>query len=199
MARVLAVSEQEVPPQLRTSLLSQLRVYDDVRILPGAHRSPESGAFKNVTMRLSGTETGLSGDLFSANWFMGVSVLEVPGNVARPLLENPAKRASALRKLAEAVPSELADASVEVGPTLDGDADDKDTQAWVAGFDSPGCCVGLYSAQQTKAPGDGAVSGMNRVHHTYYLVVKAGGGVAADASRAPLCRTHARQVARRRA
>ena len=131
-------------------------------------------------MRLSGTETGLSGDLFSANWFMGVSVLEVPGNVARPLLENPAKRASALRKLAEAVPSELADASVEVGPTLDGDADDKDTQAWVAGFDSPGCCVGLYSAQQTKAPGDGAVSGMNRVHHTYYLVVKAGGGVAAQ-------------------
>lgn len=187
MARVLAVSEQEVPPQLRTSLLSQLRVYDDVRILPGAHRSPESGAFKNVTMRLSGTETGLSGDLFSANWFMGVSVLEVPGNVARPLLENPAKRASALRKLAEAVPSELADASVEVGPTLDGDADDKDTRAWVAGFDSPGCCVGLYSAQQTKAPGDGAVSGMNRVHHTYYLVVKAGGGVAAQTFHARLC------------
>lgn len=187
MARVLAVSEQDVSQTLRSALLQQLRVYDEVRILPAAYRSPESSAFKNVTIRLSGTESGLSGDLFSPNWFMGVSVLEVPSEIAQPLLEDPKKRATALDKLAKAIPSELADASVEVGPGLDGDDNDRDTKPWEAGFDSPGCCVGLYSAQQTKAPGDTAVTGMDRVHHTYYLVAKAGGGIAAQTFHARLC------------
>ena len=187
MARVLAVTEQEIPQALRHALLQQLRVYDDVRILPGAHRSPESSAFKNVTMRLSGTETGLGGDLFSSNWFSGVSVLEVPGEIARPLLRDPQKRAAALQKMTNAITSELADASIEVGPMLEGDEHDKDTKPWLAGFDSPSCCVGLYSAQQTKAPGDSALPGTNRIHHTYYLVVKAGGGIAAQTFHARLC------------
>lgn len=187
MARVLAVNDYEVPQSLRSALLSQLRVYDDVRVLPGAHRSPESGAFKNVTMRLSGTEPGLSGELFSQNWFTGVSVIELPGEIAQPLLKDPRKRAAALQKLAAAVPSELADASVEVGPALEGDDNDRDTKAWLAGFDSPSCCVGLYSAQQTKAPGDAAHTGMQRIHHTYYLAVKAGGGIAAQTFHARLC------------
>ena len=187
MARVLAVADQEVPTAVRSALVAQLRMYDEARVLPAAQRSPESGALKNVVLRLSGKEPGLSSELFSANWFMGVSVLEVPVDVARPLLADQDRRAAALRRLADAVQSELADASVQVGPLLDGDGDDRDLEAWVAGFDSPGCCVGLYSAQQTKAPVDTTPAGMDRVHQTYYLVAKAGGGVAAQTFHARLC------------
>lgn len=187
MARVLAVTDQDVPASLRSALLSHLRVYDEVRILPDAHRSPESSAFKNVAIRLSGTEPGLSGDLFSSNWFAGVSVLEVPSEIAQPLLDDPKNRAVTLEKLVSAVPSELADADLEVGPGIDGDENDRDKKPWEAGFDSPGCCVGLYSARQTKAPGDGSLTGLDRTHHTYYLVAKAGGGIAAQTFHARLC------------
>jgi hypothetical protein len=177
MARVLGL--EEVSPGLKSALGSCLRVYDEAVVLPQAHRSTESGGFKNVAMRLSGTEGELSGEIFSPNWFAGVSAVAVPTSVAEPLLKDPRKRAAALAKLVAAIPSEMEGADVQVGPDIDGDEHDRDTKPWQAGFDSPGCCVGLYSAQQSRAP-DTQVQGMHRIHNTYFLVCKAGGGAAAQ-------------------
>ena len=82
-----------------------------------------------------------------------------------------------LDKLVASIPSECADSSLRVGPELDCDSDDRDAKEWVAGFDGPGCCVGLYSAEHSAAP-DPALRGMNRVHAATYLVCKAGAGLA---------------------
>lgn len=170
---------EEISPKVRGGLSSSLRVCDEAVCLPGADRSTESGAFKNVVMRLSGTDNELYTDIFSSSWFQGVSVVAVPNDVAEPLLKDPSKRAAALKRLADAIPSELADTELTVGPQLDGDQDDRDTASWSAGFDSTGNCVGLYSAMQNKAPEVG-MSGMNRAHRAFYLVCKAGGGVASQ-------------------
>ena len=177
MARILGL--EEVGHSLRSSLQGCLRVSDEAIVLPSAGRSNESGAFKNVVFRLSGSDGEVNPEIFSPNWFAGVSAVVVPTDVAETLMRNPAKRAAALKKLASCIPSEMADSDVQVGPSLDGDDTDRDKKGWTAGFDSASCCVGLYSARQSRAP-DVAVPGMNRVHSAYYLVCKAGGGVAAQ-------------------
>tara|TARA_X000001036_G_scaffold24790_1_gene20686 strand:- start:6698 stop:8050 length:1353 start_codon:yes stop_codon:yes gene_type:complete len=166
-------------PKVRGGLTGALRVCDEAVILPSATRSTESGAFKNVVMRLSGTDNELPTDIFSPNWFVGVSAVSVPAEVAEPLLKDPSKRAAALKKLAEKIPSELHDSELSVGPAIGGDANDRDVDSWVAGFDSGNNCVGLYSALQNRAPTNGVV-GMSRAYKAYYLVCKAGGGVAAQ-------------------
>lgn len=177
MARVLGL--EEVSAGLKSALGSCLRVYDEAVVLPQAHRSSESGGFKNVAMKLSGTEPELSAEIFSPNWFSGVSAVAVPTEIAEPLIKDPRKRAATLAKLVAAIPSEMEGAEIQVGPELDGDDADRDTATWEAGFDSPGCCVGLYSAQQSRSP-DASVQGMHRIHNTYFLVCKAGGGAAAQ-------------------
>ena len=72
-----------------------------------------------------------------------------------------------------------------MGPGLDGDEHDRDKEGWSAGFDSPSCCVGLYSARQSRAP-DTGMNGMSRAHSAYFLVCKAGGGTAATTFHARL-------------
>jgi len=176
MARLLGL--EEIAPSLKHALGSVLRLCDEATVLPSAGRSAETGAFKNVAMKLSGTDAGLSPDLFSAQWFSGVSLVSVPREVAEPLLRDPAKRAAALKRLVAAIPSEMADAELQVGPELDGDESDRDKAAWTAGFDGPSCTVGLFSARQSRAP-EAGLSGMDRAHSAYFLVCKAGGGVAA--------------------
>ncbi len=156
-----------------------MRVCDEAVVLPVAGRSSESGAFKNVCMRLSGSDRELNPDIFSPNWFAGASVVVVPPEAAEAVVRNPAKRAAALKKLVAKIPSEMADSNVQVGPSIDGDENDRDKQGWIAGFDSGSCCVGIYSARQSREPEAGQ-SGMTRVHSAYYLVAKAGGGVAAQ-------------------
>ena len=154
-------------------------------MLPSAGRSAESGSFKNVVFRLSGSDGEMNPDLFSPAWFAGVSAVVVPTEIAEQLTRDPGRRAAALHKLREKIPSEMADSDLEVGPSLDGDADDRDKEGWLAGFDSGSCCVGLYSARQSRAP-EAGLTGMNRVHSAYYLVCKAGGGVAAQTFHARL-------------
>ena len=178
MAHILCLDEEEAA-NVKPALASVLRVYDDAIILPQGHRSLESGSFKNVAMRLDGAEPKLAADVFSPNWFSGVSVLQVPEDVAEPLLRDQRKRSEALQRLVEAIPSEMEGSDVQVGPGLDGDGDDRDTAAWEAGFDSPSCCVGLYSAQQSRSP-EAGLTGMHRIHNAYFLVCKAGGGLAAQ-------------------
>lgn len=183
MARILSL--EECPTKLRNELQSSLRVCDEAVVLPAASRSSESGAFKNVVFRLSGTDAELDPDVFSPAWFAGVSAVVVPTEAAERLLHEPARRAAALQKLKDKIPSEMADSDLQVGPELDGDDDDRDKQGWVAGFDSGSCCVGLYSARQSRAP-EAGLTGMNRVHSAYYLVCKAGGGLAAQTFHARL-------------
>lgn len=154
-------------------------MYDDAFILPQAHRSSEGGGFKNVAVKLDGVERDLTSDLFSPNWFSGVSAVAVPAELAEALLRDPRRRAQALERLVAAIPSEMESSDVQVGPTLDGDDQDRDVATWTAGFDAPGCCVGLYSAQQSRSP-DAGVTGMHRIHNAYFLVCKAGGGLAAQ-------------------
>lgn len=176
MARIMAL--QQVDSHLASSIASSLRVVDEVVVLPHAHRSAESGAFKNVVVKLDGAEPDLDPGVFAANMFTGMSAIRVPSNVAEALLCDPARRATVLNKLANLVPSEVVSTQVQVGPDLDGDDEtSKDVKEWVAGFDGPGCCVGLYAAQESRAPESGR-QGMHRVHNAYYLVCKAGGGIA---------------------
>lgn len=179
MARVFGLDEEHCTAGLRQALQNNLRLYDECIVLPQAHRSTESGGFKNVAMRLSGTEQELSSEVFSPNWFMGVSAALVDPVEAEALLKNPTRRKAALARLASVIPSEMEGADVTVGPELDGDEHDRDIKSWTPGFDSPGCCVGLYSAAQSKSPEVG-VQGLNRTHHVYFLVCKAGGGLAAQ-------------------
>lgn len=177
MARVWGLDE--IPASLKAAVSSSLRVYDEAVMLPQAHRSSESGAFKNTAMKLNSTESELSPGVFSPNWWSGVSVLQVPNEIAEPLLRDPRRRSTVLKKLVDMIPSEMANVEIQVGPTLDGDEQDRDESSWVAGFDSPGCCVGLYSAQQSRAP-ENNMEGAHRIHNTYFLVCKAGGGIAAQ-------------------
>lgn len=177
MARVLGL--EEIPPELRQELNASLRVCDEAIVLPTASRSAESGAFKNVVLRFAGNEPNVSADVFSSNWFSGISLVPVDTAQAEVLLRDSAKRQAALKKLTAAISSEMADSEVQVGPKLDASSDDRDVSGWVAGFDGPSCCVGLYSARLSRAPESG-MGGMSRTHNAYYLVAKAGGGVAAQ-------------------
>ena len=183
MARI--VSLEDVDPKLRHALGSVLRLTDSAVVLPQAHRSIESGAFKNIVIRINGVEPNISPEVFSSNWFCGVSAVKIPNDKAESILSSKTK-AALMEKLKLAVPSEMVSSDVQVGPALEGDERDRDTAAWVAGFDSPGCCVGVYSALQSRSP-DSAQTGMSRLHRDYYLVCKAGGGVAAQIFHSRLC------------
>ena len=186
MARVVALDD--VDAKLKQYIVSKLRVTDEAIVLPQAHRSEESGVLKNVVMRLDGSAAldGVNPDIFSPSWFSGVSVIPFPTDKAESILGNASKRRELLTKLAAAVPSEMADSQIQVGPELDGDEQDRDATKWTAGFDGPSCCVGLYSAVQSRPP-DAMLSGMSRGHKSYFLVCKAGSGLAGQTFHARLC------------
>ena len=183
MARIVALDE--IDPRLRNHLNSILRVVDEAVVLPQSQRSPDSGSIKNVVCRLNGSEPNVSVDIFSPNWFCGVSVVEIQNEKAEPLLSDEGRRSSLLNALSEAIPSEMQDSQLQVGPDLDGDEQDRDIDKWTAGFDGPGSCCGLYSALQSRAP-EATYTGMSRVHSSYYLVCKAGAGVAGQTFHARL-------------
>lgn len=184
MARVIALDD--IDHKLKQHIVSCLRVCDEAVVLPQSHRSLESGAVKNVVMRLNGAEENLNPDIFSPMWFSGVSVIEFPVDKAEALLSSDAKRREVIEKLAKSIPSEMHDSHVQVGPGLDGDEQDRDMEKWEAGFDGPGCCVGLYSAVQNRSP-DAHLNGMSRAHKAYYLVCKSGAGIAGQTFHARLC------------
>ena len=175
MARILALDE--VPISLRNHLVRALRSFDEAVLLPQAERREDTGVYKNIVFRLAGTEAGVPVSIFNPKWFTGVSAVRVDGPVVAQLLKNPDARHAAMRRLRDAIPSEVADSELQVGPALDCDESDRDKNEWVAGFDSPGCFVGLYCADHSSAP-DPARRGMDRVQQTSYLVCKAGAGVA---------------------
>lgn len=180
MARLLALDECSVA--LRNHLLRSLRSLDEAVLLPQAQRGDESGVYKNVVFRLAGDEPGVPIDIFSQDWFSGVSAIRIDvhkpaGARLRSVLADPADRAEALARLREAIPSEMADSELQVGPKLDCDESDRDTEEWAAGFDSASAFVGLFLAEHSMAPEPGR-KGMHRIHQECYLVCKAGAGLA---------------------
>ncbi len=184
MAKLLALDDCSV--SLRNALLGCLRLQDEAVLLPQSARSIESNTFSNVVFKLDAVEADVPSEVFSPNWYTGLSAVRLkPGEADRLLGDREARR-EALRKLAAAIPSEAADPGVVVGPSLDADEFDRDQQEWTAGFDGPGACVGLYVAEHSCAP-DSTRAGMNRVHREVFLVAKAGGGVAASTFHSRLC------------
>jgi len=175
MARILALDE--VPVALRNHLVRALRSFDEAVLLPQAERREDTGVYKNVVFRLAGSEPGVPVSIFSPKWFTGVSAVRVDGPVVAQILRDPKARRAAMKRLRDAIPSQVVDSNLQVGPALDCDESDRDRDEWVAGFDSPGCFVGLYCADHSSAP-DPSRRGMDRVHQTSYLVCKAGAGVA---------------------
>lgn len=182
MARLLTIDACTV--QLRNALLASLRPEDEGLLLPQASQSVESGVFKNCTFRLSGDAPGLNASVFSPDWFSGLSIVqlkEVDGAKVEKAMANETTRAEMLKRLVNAIPSEIADPNLQVGPPLDCDDLERDNEGtdWQFGLDTASSFVGLFAAEHSHAPEVGKL-GMNRVHREYFLVCKAGAGVAAS-------------------
>ena len=182
MARLLAIDSCTVG--LRNALLEALRDTDEAIILPHANQSVESGVFKNVCFHLSGTDTGLNPSVLSHDWFSGLSVVKVQTNDyhrVESILENAHTRKQILKTLADSIESEIVDSDLQVGPSLECDEFERDMPdtTWKFGFDATNSFVGLFSADNPRQPENGR-PGMMRAHKEYYLVCRAGGGVAAS-------------------
>ena len=182
MARLLTLDSVTI--SLRNSLLSSLRSEDEGLLLPQASQSLENGVFKNCVFRVAGDSPGVNPSIFSHDLFSGISVVqlcEVDAQRIGTLLESVDESNDVLTRLAEEIKSEVADSALQVGPSLDGDDLERDAEGseWDAGFDSPSACVGIFTAQNSKAP-DVGQRGCNRVFNQYFLVCKAGGGIASS-------------------
>ena len=188
MARILAVDD--VPVALRNSLLRHLTAFDEAVILPQAAQSSDSAAFKNVCFRLCATQE-TDPNLLPVDLFCGVSICRITAredvSLLQAALDDTARRASLLATLAASVPSELHDENVTVGCSLDCEEDERDLESdnWVAGFADSSSFVGIFSAQNSRPPEVGLV-GQSRVHDEFFLVCKAGGGLAASTFHARL-------------
>lgn len=174
-AKLFAIDD--VPVGFRNHLLASLRGTDEAILLPGSSRNEHTGVIKNAVFRLSGSDPNVPIDILNERWFTGVSAVKIECPRIEAMMRSPDKRAEALQRLRDAIPTEMANASISVGPPLDCDEHDCDVAAWTAGFDTPGCFVGLFSAEHSVAPEPGK-RGMNRVHSRIFLVCKAGAGLA---------------------
>jgi hypothetical protein len=178
MARLLALDDCAL--SLKNNLLRSLRSLDEAVLLPQSERNAETANYKNIVFRLVADEGGTPIDIFNSNWYSGISAIKLPDcPVLNDILRDPRARKTALKRMRDAIPSESADSSIEVGPGLDCTKLDQDVGEWIAGFDGPQCCVGLYAAEHSQPPEVGK-RGMSRVVKTFYLVVKSGGGLAAS-------------------
>lgn len=182
MARLLAIDSCTVG--LRNALLDSLRSTDEAILLPQASQSLESGVYKNICFHLDGTDTGISPAVFSHDWYSGLSVMRIRANdfeSVERILEQPKLRKQMLQTLATEIKSEIVDIHLQVGPSLECDENERDVEEtkWEFGFDTSHAFVGLFSADNPRQPENGNV-GMMRAHKEYYLVCRAGAGVAAS-------------------
>ena len=99
MARILSLDA--CPVSLRNHLVRALRAGDEAVLLPQSERRDDSGVYKNVTFRLSGSEPNVPHAVLSQNWFAGVSAVKVSGRFVDKILNDPKARAEALAKLRE--------------------------------------------------------------------------------------------------
>jgi hypothetical protein len=167
---------EEVDERLQSAVRDCLRPDgDEATLLPQAHRSSESQAFKNVVFRLDARAPVPRPTFLSPTLFEGVSAIAIDEDNAQRLLGTREARERAMATMAAHVPSEIASADVEVGPELADDDSERDASAWQCGFDSDACCVGIYVSEEAVSSG---VPGMRRLCRRHYLVCKAGGGKA---------------------
>jgi hypothetical protein len=181
MARLLTLDSVTV--NLRNALLGSLRPEDEGLLLPQATQSIESGTFKNCVFRLAGDVSNVNSACFAFDWFSGVSLVQLTDGdtrIVEKLLDSQ-DMDRALKALADAIPSDVANADVQVGPALECDELERDVEGatWQCGFDSPSAFVGIFAAQNSRPPEVGS-RGVNRVHHEYFLACKAGAGIAAS-------------------
>lgn len=156
-----------------------LRECDEVVLHEGCAYTDESLCFKNTAFRLSGDAPSVPANLFSPDWCHGVSGVVLNSEAAARLNAlAPNVLQARVEALAKAVNNDLVDHETQVGASLSVDGD-RDTESWVAGFDSSSCCVGLYATDDCVLH-DGAPEGSERVHRCYWLMCKAGAGVAAQ-------------------
>ena len=188
MARLLAIDSCTV--SLRNALLGSLRAEDEGLLLPQAGQSIESNVFKNCVFRLDGSTPNVNPAVLSPDLFSGISLIQLKANDVKRIeaaLDNDAERKRLLAALTAAIPSELSDPSLQVGPSLDCDDDERDKtdSTWECGLDSSSSFVGLFSAEHSRVP-EGGVRGQERCFKQWYLVCKAGAGVAASTFHARL-------------
>ena len=105
----------------RNHLVRALRSFDEAVLLPQAERREDTGIYKNIVFRLSGSETGVPVSIFNPRWFTGVSAVRVDGPVVLRILKDHAYRHEVMQRLREAIPSEMASSELQVGPALDCD------------------------------------------------------------------------------
>jgi len=141
-------------------------------MFPDAHQSPESQLCKNMVFQFTGS-TPVPVSVFSDDWSHGVSGVRIKDSSATRFLNmSDVERGECAQKLADSIPNELRQLSIEVGPPMQSSGA-ADTTAWVAGFDASNECVGMYVTDEVRKHPSGLV-GVDRVHRTLYLIAKAG-------------------------
>lgn len=141
-------------------------------LFPDAHQSPESQMCKNMVFQLNGS-TPVPVSLFSDDWSHGVSGVRLNDACATRFLNmTDEERGSWAQTLANGIPNELRQHEVQVGPLMQSSGA-SDTEPWLAGFDAPNECVGVYVTDEVRKHPVG-LTGIDRVHRTLYLIAKTG-------------------------
>ena len=141
-------------------------------MFPDAHQSPESQLFKNMVFQFNGSAT-VPVSVFSDDWSHGVSGMRVNDISAKRFFEmTDVQRGECAQQLANLIPNELRQPSIEVGPLMQSSGA-ADTSPWVAGFDASNECVGMYVTDEVRKHPSG-LTGIDRVHRTLYLISKTG-------------------------
>jgi len=173
--------------KLRTELNRELRACDIAFLLPGCNASKQSSDLKNIVIGLDAHAENPPVHLFSSNWGHGVSAIRLPTETVEPMLATEERRKQLLNIMANAIPNELSDTRVHVGPKLQSNKHrDSDGDNWLMGFDGENCSCGVYSATELQSITGNRKNGMTRPVRSYFLVVKAGGGLAAQQFHAEL-------------
>ena len=170
---VVEVEEGTVDPGVAAAIETLLsKTQHKALLFPDAHQSPESQLCKNMVFQFNGS-TAVPPSLFSDDWSHGVSGVRVDdASATRFLNMNDAERGVWAQKLADQIPNELRQHDIQVGPTMQSSGA-SDMAPWLAGFDAPNECVGLYVTDEVRKHTTG-LTGIDRVHRTLYLVAKTG-------------------------
>lgn len=170
---VVEMEEGTVDATLATSIEAMLsKTNHQVLLFPDAHKSTESQHFKNMIFKLDGA-TAVPPAVFSDDWSHGVSGIRIPdASASRFLNMTNAERGALAQTLADNIPNELRQRDAQVGPSMQSSGA-SDTAPWVAGFDAPNECCGLYVTDEVRKHPTG-LAGIDRVHRTLYLIAKTG-------------------------
>ena len=152
---------------------------DEGIILPGGQRSAESGGFQEC----GDAPRGHGAQCCAPTSAMVLGSAWCPSS--RPMrpraADRPRQAAARARRAGGGHSVRDGVGHLQVGSSSTGSPRDADYGCdWQFGFDSPGCCVGLYAAQETRAPRAG-VAGHGRRHRHVLPVLQ--GGTAASRRR----------------